>query len=169
MFDKLLLTLMLLLLPVSALLTRYYLQKSANPTVTIESLEKVDTMLSQLQESINKKESSIKDPELLVTTVFYATESGVLTVSGVAPKGNLSVRVSTIEVGSKTNKKDASESAVLGEAITERAINTSQDGVFSYEYEVDNNKLDSVEMRFEQGQASKTVVYNFGKKTFEQI
>ncbi len=168
MFDKLLLTLMLLLLPVSALLTRYYLQKSANPTVTVESLEKVDTMLSQLQESINKKESNIKDPELLVTTVFYATESGVLTVSGVAPKGNLSVRVSTIEKD-KDNKKDASESAVLGESVAERAINTSQDGVFGYKYEPQGDKLESIEIRFEQGQASKTVVYNFDKKTFEQI
>lgn len=171
MFDKLLLVIMLLLLPVSALLTRYYLAKSAQPTVSVESLEKVDVMLNQLQQTISQKKEPEEGPDFIISSVFYATESGVLNVSGVAPKGNLSVRISTLEKEKKTSSATASESAVLGESVAEKAVTTSADGIFGYEYEVEGNdkELETIEVRIEQGQVNKTLIYYFGKGTFEQI
>ncbi len=169
MFDKLLLIIMLLLLPVSALLTRHYLVKSAQPTVSLESLEKVELMLDQLQQSVSQRQQPVTGPEFIISSVFYATQSGVLSVAGVAPKGTLSVRVSTLEKEKKSAESNASESAVLGEAVVEKAIMTSTEGVFEYEYDVDDEDLDLVELRLEQGQASKTIVYYFERGTFEQI
>ena len=89
-------------------------------------------------------------------------------MSGVAPKSDLSLQVSVVEK-KRIAQKESTDSAVLGESVDVRAVQVGTEGMFKYTYGVEKPKeLDRLEVRFVQGNASKTVLYHFDKGTFEQ-
>lgn len=167
MFDKILLAALILILPITILITNYYAQKSQQQLVTQENLEQVNNMLEQLQKSLVQKPQSITMPDIAINTVFYSTESSELIISGLAPKSDLSMQISVLEKNNlDTNTQD---SVVLGEAINVKALAVNKDGLFKYVYPVlDPDDLQSVEIKFQQGSAQKTVLYYLKQNTFEQ-
>lgn len=167
MFDKILLTALILLLPITILLTNFYAQKSQQQTVSKENFDKVNLMLDQLQKSIVSKPQETLTPQISVTTVYFASESGELIISGVAPKSDLSLQLSVLEKNPTT--VESTSSAVLGDSIDVRALPVSGDGLFKYIHLLDKKNVpDKLEVKLEQGPASKTILYHFKSNTFEQ-
>ena len=125
-------------------------------------------MLDQLQQSIKQKPQAVELAQINIAAVYFATESGELIMSGVAPKSDLSLQVSVVEK-KRIAQKESTDSAVLGESVDVRAVQVGTEGMFKYTYGVEKPKeLDRLEVRFVQGNASKTVLYHFDKGTFEQ-
>ena len=69
MFDKILLATLLLLLPITIVLTNFYAKKSEQPSVSQENLTKVNQMLDQLQQSIKQKPQAVELAQINIAAV----------------------------------------------------------------------------------------------------
>jgi len=171
MLDKLLIGLMILILPVTIGLSWYFWGQAEVDPETQARMEKLDSLIAQLNQEAAQpaSEAGVNEPKIDVTTVFYATESGELTVTGVAPETKLNMYLTAVESGGVADAdEESTESAVLGKSLVNQVVKVGVGGVFVVNYEAESVEGKRVELRLEQGQASKTVVYDFDEGSFEQ-
>jgi hypothetical protein len=176
LFDKLLIVLMVILLPVSIFIASTLKDSSdiaAGNQSTDESQQRIDQALEQLQNAA-KPAQAVQVPPITIQSISFASKSGELRVTGEAPGKNLNVMVSAVITPPKTLHKpstelDITESAsdsaslgesVLGESVDMVAVKTSSDGSFTFIKKIDTKKADLIELKLDQGESTATVQYN---------
>lgn len=168
MVDKLLLLILVAVLPIG-LMASYQLfpKEVASPKKQEEVEKKLDTLVQQLTVTAQQKSEEAKPIQF--GQVSYASQSGVLSVSGTAPAGNAAVLVSAtvLPVANPTSspglKKTESE-LIKGSKVEVVSIQPNANGVFKFDYEVGKVSSGIVELRFEQLDSVKNIRFDLATK-----
>lgn len=165
--DKIIVLFLILLLPINILISSK-MNKGNNDKDIEVSIEEMDRAINELESKIAAKEAD--DNTLIsIESVNYASSSGELVVTGQAPISNLNVMVSAT-VSNKNNpinnKNQASGSAqianeVLGRNVEMVAVKTDEKGMFRFIRKINKEKVELIELRFDQDKASATIQYDF--------
>lgn len=135
MIDKILLGLLVILLPAGLILSKQFFVPQANNGQVMDE-QKVEAVISEIEKEISKNKQVIQDePKFTITAVTYASTSGVIGLSAVAPDKTAVIWVKTtilpedpIPEINQTVIKSA-----LGEEADIKALRPKNDGSFTYE------------------------------------
>jgi hypothetical protein len=166
MFDRVLLILLLLLLPLGIIISRVVTGELVigKSNSLADSEKKIAAMMEKVnQGAVNNAPTQA---DFTITGVLYASESGILKMAGIAPQADTFVWVWTAASNTKTTKPEASVSASAiktGVWSGPIVIKPSLSGIFSAEVET---KMYSgvVEIRLEQGKAITTIRYDVDRR-----
>ncbi len=179
LLDKFLILLLISMLPTAIFITSQNQElEGGNAKKAAEAEQKIHQAIQQLQAS--KPVDVPKAAPITIDKISYATESGELTITGVAPGRNLNVMVSatvlphkkttpapttkseidTTSSSSSAAKASSLDDAVLGESVEVVAVKADVDGKFTLVKKVDFKKTDLVELRFDQADSTATVQYS---------
>jgi len=172
--DKILILLLILMLPISVVLTSTY-RSEADEKSQLQAeevkLQKIDQALDQIKTTVASDQQS-KTLPIEIASVTFASASGELKVKGKAPLGNLNVMVSAVVLPAEKLKplpeeKTASgsaetedEEAVLGDAVEVVAVKPNEEGEFAFVKKVDPDEVSLIELRLEQADSEVTIQYN---------
>lgn len=166
MFDRVLLILLLLLLPVGIVVSRVFtgelpIGKTGASTALTE--KKIEAMMEKVNQSVAAANPAKN--EFTITGVIYATESGILKMAGIAPQPDAFLWVWTAATSLKSAKPEATVAAAVQTAVWSgpTVIRPANSGVFSVEVETEQY-TGVVEVRLEQGKTSTTIRYNLDKR-----
>lgn len=183
-FDKLLVLLLVITLPMAIFFTSQHqnqLDEKANEQVNEKQIQKIDQAIKQIQSSSasKKTDEEAKAVPINIDKISFATQSGELKVSGIAPGKNLNIMVSAVvtpikkeipktKIASKSAQPKATESAsldetVLGQSVEVVAVKAGDKGEFSFVKKLDLQKPGILELRFEQGESTATIQYDLSK------
>lgn len=161
MFDRVLLLLLVLLLPVGIIGSRFISGEIVlgGSNINTAQEKKIDLFIQQVNKQLNKLDTTTD--KFNITGAIYASESAMLTVAGTAPDSSAYLWVWTAGIKSKKLVKDASPSAVpliwKGPEVVKMDSKSFSTKVNVSEYE------GVVEIRLEQGQNTSIVKYDLSK------
>lgn len=168
LIDKILLALLIILLPVGILASRKITggnEASGTGDERVQQLKKIESLLNELsEESLSPQMSNITQDlpmEIVISSVDYSSDSGLLRLSGTAPTDEMAVMISTVvfeEVDEEANSA-VSNIGVLGETVTTEAVMPRDGGAFSYQHIIVDT-VGVVELRVEQDRSVETVRYD---------
>jgi hypothetical protein len=162
MIDKLLLVILILLLPVGIVASRQVFLPNQGSGGNADQVKKVEELINRLSDKVQQgTEVNPKTEKINITAVTYASATATLRVAGMAPQGKRSITVSATilppEVIPELNL--AVDEAVLGQAVTVKAVKPRSDGSFVFEYPVEDTQ-GVVEISLNQGLAGAVVQYD---------
>jgi len=167
MFDRVLLILLLLLLPIGIVVSRVITGEMVvgKPAAVAEQDKKIEAIMQKLNQSEGGVQAPTAAGDFNITGVMLATDSGKLKVFGVAPQSDPFVWVWTAANGLKTASiASASAGATkVGVWSGPVVIKPAAGGPFTVEVDV-SAYSGVVEVRLEQGQSAKTVRYDLVKQ-----
>jgi len=167
MFDRVLLLLLVILLPLGIVASRMFTGELTigGKTSTVDE-QKVAEIVQRLAPQQSTPSQSTATGAFNVTGMVYATESGKLQVVGMAPNNQTLMWVWTASTRTKQTKKVASPSAIPesnpmwdGPLVLEPKVG----GFFSVYIDV-SLMAGVVEIRLEQGTAVSVVRYDLDKR-----
>ncbi len=138
MIDKILLGLLVLLLPAGLILSKQYFQPQTAANSGMDE-QKVEAVISEIEKEISKNKQTVtSDPKFTITAVTYASTSGVISLSAVAPDKTEMIWIKSAimpedpipEINQTVIK------ATLGEEAQVKAIKPKNDGSFTYEWPI---------------------------------
>ena len=156
MVDKLLLGLLVLILPIGLLVVNLSgngdeLEDEASDGSTIVTVDNLEQILTEAQQGAAAKVESAEAEKFNITAVVYASDSGQLEVSGLAPGNKMSVQVSAT-VLPVSGQADGDE-GVLGQEVETWAVALSP-GQTSFRFVYPVEEAEGVlELVFVQGSA----------------
>ena len=166
--DKGLLLLLVILLPLGLIVSRTLFEPENidESDSKQEQLLKIEKLLDKLAEQKVEPndEAPPPDEQIIVEEIKYASESGLIVISGKAPDVNLGVYISTTVFGSDADSsvnvavKDAN---ALGKEVEIAAVRTVSGGSFAYDYFPEKTS-GILEIRVVQGEVVSTVQYDLG-------
>lgn len=118
MFDKLLLILLILLLPLGVLVTKYYFSGATTSVsgVNEEKVQELEDLMKKLDEKYTPSgdqaivDTNAVEPDFQILEVKRASGSGALRISGLAPTANIPLVVTIGEVNpAKTDTLGSTE------------------------------------------------------------
>lgn len=162
LLDKLLLVLLLLMLPLGVVASKKLLGGSLTADKPSE-FEQLGQTLEKIADKQKTPGSAI--PEIGITGVVASSESGMLTVAGVAPSESTTVTVTATILPTATAETGTQKKSdeVLGQTVEIKAIKPKAGGSFSFNYPV-RGVTGVVELRFEQGMSVTTVQYDMKER-----
>lgn len=165
--DKLLLGLLIVLLPLGLWAAHRATQPNIEEEIQSNStrpatVEELTQIIQELQQPVPTSEPN--NPEIQITNVSFASESGTLQVAGTASDPQLSVMVSAtvLPLGQDDPQEltgDPNTQDVLGYNVEIRSLRPLPGGGFQFHYRIPPN-TGAIEIRFDQAQSSKTVIYD---------
>lgn len=174
--DKIIILALIAILPASIFLASKF--QNENETLMVkkiqdEQLAKVNKVIENIEETKNSQEIGSKIIPIKISNVEYATDSGKLTIEGLAPGKNLNIMVSAV-LTSKDDKKNINnkiaskaaildEDLVLGQNVEVIAIKTDENGNFKFVKNINIKTTDAIELRFDQAESSATIQYDFSE------
>lgn len=166
MFDRVLLILLVLLLPLGIVVSRVVTGEMSigKPNSFADSEKKIEAMMEKFNQGMAA--SSLSQKELVMTGVIYASESGTIKMAGVAPKADSFIWVWIAGMGMNTPKLEvpASGSAVKSAKWEgPLVVSPSNGGVFAVEVEA-KQYVGVVEIILEQGKSRTTVRFDVDKR-----
>ncbi len=169
MFDRILLLLLVILLPLGIVMSRMFtgeLSFGTNQSSSVDE-KKVEEIVKRLNPSQSSASPSV-GKEFNVTGMVYATESGKLKVVGMSPNDQTLLWIWT--ASSQTKSRKAITSASASASAEARpiwdgplVIQPQAGGFFSVEVDV-SLMAGIVEIRLEQGTSRSVVRYDLEKR-----
>ncbi|MFC1654027.1 hypothetical protein ACFL1M_04235 [Patescibacteria group bacterium] len=155
--DKLILALLVIMLPIGFLVSYKILAEGDLPgketSIDAKKLKQMVDRYSQLEEYTMPKQ------KFVVSSVSYASESGFLSVTGVAPSSQATIMMSATVLPHNDSEKEL----VLGNSIDAFAVSPKNTGAFEFVYPVDISSS-VVEIRLEQEEVVRTIRFDLEKK-----
>ena len=159
LIDKILIAILVILLPVGILLSRYILTNDISPNEELViDAKKLKAMINEFERI--DKETNALSKDFVMSSVSYATESGSLIVKGTAPSSSMNVMMSATVLPSKDLEE---EDGVLGSIVENYSILVKRDGSFLINLPIENSQ-NIVEIRLEQEEVVRTIRYDLNKK-----
>lgn len=168
--DKLLLVLLIGLLPLGVVIAQWigknYVQETeSSSTMDIEKIESV------IKQSVAQNQPKPEvNPPFTITSVTYASESGIFKVMGKAPSphGSILVTIGKFSLNSKQSPTPSPKQTPLNSGIpveTYSILPDTSSGSFTYEYPITAKEIESIiEIRLQQNESSKTIRFNLVEK-----
>lgn len=167
--DRILLSILVLLLPVGLLISYQLLSSPINKDELVIDAEKLKVMVENYS---NMEINNEPKKEIIVSSVSYASKSGIISVSGNAPSSEASVYMSVTVLPPKpsptptVNTLAKNDQLILGRSVNTLSFETESDGSFLIDYEIESLTT-IIELRLEQEETIKTIRFDLDKK--EQI
>lgn len=173
--DKLLLGILVVFIPVGLFLSQWLLTPQQNTTSSEQTtstsvdVSKLEQLIRQtVSQSVPKQEAP---PTFSISSVSYASESGILKIEGTAPQpqGSILVSATLMKNPSDINSLDI-DTAIetdlkTGIPVQVYSVQPGENAFFVYEYEVSTENLNSViELRLDQNLSTKTIRFDLEKK-----
>jgi hypothetical protein len=174
-FDKILISLLVLMLPLSIFITsrsKNQLEGGGSTQLEEANMQRIDMAIDQIKTTVASDKKSHK-PDISIESVTFASTSGELKVRGTAPTANLNIMVSAIISPPETDSKSASGSAevvgitdeaVLGEAVEVVAVKPNSEGKFAFIKRLNQAKVGIIELRLKQLDSEVVIQYNLQEK-----
>jgi hypothetical protein len=159
MVDKLLLIVLVLLLPIGVLISRYIINTRVDLEVgvTEEKVAELERLLTELKE-LPADESVPEVKRFTVFEVSFASDAAELKVTGTAPEstGTIWAQVADFAEG-----EEAEEQYFV--PVTSMAIQPEEDSAFTFSIPVEPD-AGVIRMRLNQGQSSHELTYSIAER-----
>ncbi len=159
MIDKFLIFLLVITLPLG-LFAAYRIQKqAAGKQMDEQRATQIDEALNQIEQALERP-AQPSQPKISISSVNYASDSGKLEVTGIAPQPEAQIIVSAVVTSSS---KSEGNDKVLGERVDVVAVAPQPDGTFVFKYPIEDESSQAIELKFEQNGAISSIKYDLVK------
>jgi hypothetical protein len=168
MFDKILLLLLILLLPLGILASRLFTgELKIGSSLSNLQEQKIQALVDKLNQQATKPDSV--GGKIQVTAAIYSSESATLNISGIAPQTQNFLWVWTAGARSKKIPKVASASTLSESPIWNgpMVLSPREGGIFTAVIDV-SQMAGIAEVRIEQGTTATNIRYDLDKKLMLQ-
>lgn len=166
MFDRILLLLLVLLLPLGILASRAITGEvsfAGSPSAQLQE-QQITELVQKLTQNAAAPSQSNLGPDFTITAVLLASESGRLKIVGMAPQNQELLWVWTASSDSKQKKSTNASAAAQPIWDGPLVIQPQVGGLFTVEVDV-SVMAGVVEVRLEQGKSTSLVRFDLAKNT----
>lgn len=169
MFDKVLLIILIIMLPIGIILSRQFGGKLGNTgdQQYQDRVQKIEDLLTQLNDKASNVQPLVaEDKKITLTGIVPSSTSGSLRLAGTAPYGDRVIwgKYTLYPVSEIIPELGASKAADQGGLnVTEKAIQPQTDGSFGWEINP-GAKTGVLEINFEQGLSQLSLKYDLSKQ-----